>query len=159
MHNRRARPTLRLLREDLDAGWETPHPRRLLEVVPSKDSYRSTNLLWQLTTRLIISLYPPEQGWDRVGDTYSTIAEPGTWTDRAGALGEIVALNALAQSVPGTHSHYTHREHLAGRTIAGNAVRGLCGAFFVPTQDHDRLPVCPTCTQRFEDLADAVRAL
>lgn len=30
MHSRRARPTLRLLAEDLTADWASPHPRRLL---------------------------------------------------------------------------------------------------------------------------------
>ncbi len=30
MHNRRARPTLRLLTEDLGTGWQSPTPRRLL---------------------------------------------------------------------------------------------------------------------------------
>lgn len=28
MHNRRARPTLRVLREDLISGWDSPHPQR-----------------------------------------------------------------------------------------------------------------------------------
>lgn len=31
MHNRRARPTLRLLREDLAADWRSPHVKRSLE--------------------------------------------------------------------------------------------------------------------------------
>lgn len=30
MHNRRARPTLRVLMEDLRGGWESPYPQRLL---------------------------------------------------------------------------------------------------------------------------------
>lgn len=30
MHSRRARPTLRVLREDLNADWESPRPRRVL---------------------------------------------------------------------------------------------------------------------------------
>lgn len=31
MHLRRARPTIRLLREDLNSDWESPHPRRYLQ--------------------------------------------------------------------------------------------------------------------------------
>ena len=31
MHSRRARPTLRLLAQDLTADWASPHPRRLLD--------------------------------------------------------------------------------------------------------------------------------
>lgn len=30
MHNRRARPTLRVLAEDLTTGWSSPRPQRLL---------------------------------------------------------------------------------------------------------------------------------
>ncbi len=30
MHSRRARPTLRVIEEDLTEGWESPRPRRLL---------------------------------------------------------------------------------------------------------------------------------
>lgn len=30
MHSRRSRPTLRLLAEDLTAGWDSPHPQRFL---------------------------------------------------------------------------------------------------------------------------------
>lgn len=31
VHSRRARPTLRLLREDLTDGWDDPEPRRQLD--------------------------------------------------------------------------------------------------------------------------------
>lgn len=58
----------------------------------------------------------------------------------------------LAVSEPGRHSHYAHREHLAGSTIEGRAVRALCGVFFVPTQDHERLQVCPDCDHRYRAL-------
>nr|WP_241728173.1 DUF3039 domain-containing protein [Dietzia maris] len=49
-------------------------------------------------------------------------------------------------------SHYTHREHLAGKTINGEAVRALCGPFFVPRQDHHSLPLCPKCAERYAAL-------
>ncbi|MEA4944613.1 MAG: DUF3039 domain-containing protein [Propionicimonas sp.] len=63
-----------------------------------------------------------------------------------------MANNELAESEPGQFAHYTHRQHLAGNTIDGKAVRGLCGVYFVPTQDHDAMPCCPICQERLAEL-------
>jgi len=124
-----------------------------LEVTPAT-TYAGTSLLWQLTVRALICLSPPEQSWDRYKDTYSNIAEPGSWTSRRAYLDTLVATHEIAESEPGRHSHYTHHEHLAGNTVEGRAVRALCGAFLVPTQDHERLPICPPCQARLSELAD-----
>lgn len=122
-----------------------------LEVVGER-SYLGGDLIWQLTIRALITLSPPEQGWDRYKETFSNIAEPGYFTARTAVLEALDASSALAESVPGSHAHYAHRRHLAGKTIEGKAVRALCGAYFVPTQDHDSLPCCPTCEERLDSL-------
>jgi hypothetical protein len=122
-----------------------------LEIVPS-DRWAGSDLLWQLTIRVLISINPPEQGWDRFDNTYSNIGEPGAWTVRVSELKTLVASNELAVSEPGSTSHYTHRHHLAGKTINGEAVRGLCGAYFVPTQDHESMSECPICAERLAEL-------
>lgn len=119
----------------------------LVDIVP-KSQYAGSDLLWQMTIRILISLEPPEQGWDRYRDTYSNIATPGAWSARAEELEILVQASELAVSEPGSTSHYAHREHLAGKTINGEAVRALCGSFFVPRQDHASLPPCPTCEER-----------
>jgi hypothetical protein len=124
-----------------------------LDVAPIS-TYAGTGLLWKLTIRALVCLSPPEQGWDRYKDSYTNIAEPGAWTTRLAELEKLVAAHELAESEPGRHSHYTHREHLAGNTIEGHAVRALCGAFFVPTQDHEKLPLCPPCRERLSELAE-----
>lgn len=95
---------------------------------------------------------PTRAGWDRYKDSYTNIAEPGAWTTRVAELETLAADRELGESEPGQYSHYTHRQHLAGRTIEGRAVRALCGAFFVPTQDHESLPCCPTCEKQFDEL-------
>lgn len=123
----------------------------LVEIKPDP-KFAASNLVWQMTIRILISLEPPEQGWDRVGDTYTNIGTPGAWTDRQATLSQIVQSGDLAVSEPGSMSHYAHREHLAGTTINGEAVRALCGPFFVPRQDHESLPVCPTCAEKFAAL-------
>jgi hypothetical protein len=122
-----------------------------LELTPVT-KHAASNMLWQATVRLLISLNPPEQGWDRDRDTYMTFAEPGTFTYRITELQRLDENGELGASVPGTVSHYTHRTHLAGSTINGKAVRALCGVYFVPTQDHATLAVCPSCEQRYAEL-------
>lgn len=118
----------------------------------AESKYAGSALLWQLTLRVLISIEPPEQGWDRYGDTFCNIGEPGAWTRRLSGLADLVDSGDLAVSQPGSTSHYTHRKHLAGTTIDGHAVRALCGVYFVPTQDHSALPRCPSCQERFDEL-------
>ena len=137
-----------------DGGYEADEID--LEILPAT-GFTGSSLVWQLAIRALISLSPPEQGWDRYKDTYSNIAEPGAWTTRVDELVALVGGNEIAESVPGSHSHYTHREHLAGSTIEGHAVRALCGVFFVPTQDHESLPTCPQCTERLGELPAFMR--
>lgn len=122
-----------------------------VEIVSAK-KYLGSQLEWQLRLRVLISLSPPEQGWDRYQQSNTNIAEPGAWAARLVELDELVAANELAESQPGANSHYAHREHLAGKTIEGRSIRTLCGVFFVPTQDHDRLPRCPKCETEFGGL-------
>lgn len=123
----------------------------LVEFWP-ESRFAASNILWQMTVRILISLEPPEQSWDRVGDTYSNIGTPGAWSSRRTTLSQWVQSGDLAVSEAGSMSHYTHREHLAGNTINGEAVRALCGPFFVPRQDHESLPICPACAERFAEL-------
>ena len=123
----------------------------VIDIIP-EDRYAGSNLLWQLTLRVLISIEPPEQAWDRLGDSYSNIGEPGTWTKRVDDLTALVQRAELAVSEPGTTCHYTHRDHLAGKTINGEAVRALCGAYFVPTQDHESMPRCPVCEELIAEL-------
>jgi len=114
--------------------------------------YAGSDLAWQLAIRTLISLSPPEQSWDRCQNSYTNIAEPGWWAKRVAELESLVARRELAQSEPGRHSHYAHRTHLAGSTIEGTAIRAICGVFFVPTQDHEALPVCSDCQKQYDAL-------
>lgn len=125
----------------------------MVEILPQSE-YAGSSLLWQLTVRILISIDPPEQGWDRFGDTFSNIGEPGSWARRAEALESLVHTSSLETSELGSVSHYAHRQHLAGQTIDGTGVRGLCGVFFVPTQDQDSLPPCAKCQERLAELPE-----
>lgn len=121
------------------------------KIVPVS-SHAGSNLAWQLALRILVTLSPPEQSWDRYQSSYTNIGEPGSWAKRVVALESLVAERELAESEPGRHSHYAHRRHLAGSTIAGKAVRAICGVFFVPTQDHETLPICPNCQEQYDAL-------
>ena len=83
-----------------------------VEITP-EPRFAASDLLWQLTIRILISIDPPEQGWDRYGDIYSNIADPGAWAKRREALATLVTAGDLALSEPGSMSHYTHRESLS----------------------------------------------
>lgn len=121
-----------------------------VEITPTP-KFVASDLTWQMVTHILISVDPPEQTWDRYKDTYSTIGEIGCWAARVTALEEHNSRGTLAESVPGSTSHYSHKKHLADSTIDGTALRALCGAFFVPSRDHEVLPRCPTCNRRLAE--------
>lgn len=122
----------------------------LVEVHPAHNANR--DLLWTMVQRILISIEPPEQGWDRFNQTYTNIGVPGAWSLRVESLTPLVDANELATSEPGKTAHYVHRKHLAGSTIQGTAVRALCGPYFVPRQDHASLPPCADCQARLDQL-------
>ena len=54
------------------------------------------------------------------------------------------------------HAHYTHKARLTDSYVEGEAVKGLCGTTFVPTQPPDRMEPCATCQAIYQTLnADA----
>jgi hypothetical protein len=110
---------------------------------------RSSGLGWQATLRVLIAISPPETGWDRLGDTYSTIGEIGSLALRIDQLQAITDRGEVAQSQPNYTAHYAHRRNLALSSVAGLGVRSLCGIFFVPYQDHGSLPKCEICEERY----------
>lgn len=117
-----------------------------------EDRWVGGNLYWQLVLRVLTSLAPPHQGWDRYKETYSNIFDPGYLSQRMTELSSLVEEVVLAAMETGTHSHYAHREHIAGHSINGKALRSMCGVYFVPTQDHGSLPTCPQCHELYSAL-------
>lgn len=114
--------------------------------------FAAHDLLWILIVRVLCSISPPEQGWDRFDNTFSNIGEPGAWEKRTKELESLVLRQELQFPEPGKESHYTHREHLSRKTIDGKAVRAMCGVRFVPSRDHAKLPLCPECAQLYRSL-------
>lgn len=54
----------------------------------------------------------------------------------------------------GVQAHYTHDSGIVDATADGDAVRGLCGTWFVPTSDSHTLPLCPACGSAYTGLRD-----
>ncbi|MFC6013745.1 DUF3039 domain-containing protein [Nocardia lasii] len=118
--------------------------------------FATSDLGWLLTVRVLVSLSPPVQGWDRYGSSYSTIAEPGYCREQADRLRVASARDELLPQVLGAVSHRVHTGHLAAATIEGKASRALCGVFFVPMQDHEGLEECAECAAALANLPTTV---
>lgn len=161
---------LDIAKEHKTARFEVHHPtakpRRVVgtwtvEIAPSKEpgleaedcvvsadiepNFTATALAWQMRRAVLNALCPFDQAWDRYQETYSNITERGGWSERAALVRQHVERGELVEWIPGQAKHYCHRKNLAGSAINGTVVMGMCGVFFVPTQDHDKLPMCPEC--------------
>jgi hypothetical protein len=62
------------------------------------DQFKSSELGWAATTRVLIAINPPETGWDAAGDIYSTLSEIGDTEARVFQLQASCDLGELAQS-------------------------------------------------------------
>lgn len=116
------------------------------------NEFATSQLGWLLTIRVLVSLSPPVQSWDRYRTSYSTIAELGYIVSQVERLRLASAREELLPQEFGTVSHRVHTEHLAAATIDGKASRALCGVFFVPMQDHSGLEECAECAARLANL-------
>lgn len=123
-----------------------PRDEIVVDVAPT-GRWMTDPLTRQANVRLLISIHAPEQDWDVGAGMFSTWVEPGSLRTRCDELTSLVARGELAEAVPGRSAHVTHREHLAEKTMNGEAVRALCGVFFVPRQDHVNLPGCARCAE------------
>ncbi|MFD3509763.1 DUF3039 domain-containing protein [Nocardia sp. NPDC058666] len=110
--------------------------------------FAASELGWLLTVRVLVSLSPPVQSWDRYGASYSTIAELGYRAAQRERLQVASAREELLAQELGTVSHRVHTQHLAAATVDGRASRALCGVFFVPMQDHAEIEECVECAER-----------
>ena len=51
-------------------------------------------------------------------------------------------------------SHYVPKDRIVESAVTGEPVRALCGKLWTPSRDPERYPVCPTCKEIFESLAE-----
>jgi Protein of unknown function (DUF3039) len=51
-------------------------------------------------------------------------------------------------------SHYARKDELTEAMVMGTPVVALCGKVWVPSRDPQKYPVCPTCKEVWESLAE-----
>ena len=51
-------------------------------------------------------------------------------------------------------AHYVRKEKILESALSGDAVRALCGKKWIPSRDPSRFPICPTCKDIYESLAE-----
>jgi hypothetical protein len=84
-------------------------------------------------------------------------AGPGTSTVLERELEGDVATRPKLSHGDGDHerfAHYVRKEKILESALSGDAVRALCGKKWVPTRDPSRFPICPTCKDIYESLAE-----
>lgn len=123
--------------------------------ITTDERWRGTDLWWHLAMHTLATINPPEQGWDSAGGSFSNLLEPGTLKNRLAELRHLTEHGELAQTLPSSTAHYTHRRNLAERTVTGEAVQALCGVYFVPRQDAEPLSRCPKCAALLAEFPEA----
>lgn len=95
---------------------------------------------------VLLAVQPDEQSWDpssgATGPIYSLVMSPA---ELDALLAAVDRDGQPGLSNPGQTAHFAHRGHLTESVIEGKPVRGLCGKWFVPRQDHEGKPRCERC--------------
>jgi len=142
--------TARVTVEHVGEPGGTRH--ELLLEVELDDRHKGSTLGWAATLRLLTTIEPRQTAWDAAGGIFSPDSNVGDLPGRILELRELVDAGELALGVPNDLAHYSHRRNLAKAYVEGKGVRTMCGIYFVPTRDHESLPVCPTCDERHRTL-------
>ena len=61
----------------------------VVDIVP-EPRHAGSELFWLAIVRVLTTINPPQQSWDRYKDSYSNIAEPGHWSSRVNELADLV---------------------------------------------------------------------
>lgn len=62
------------------------------------------------------------------------------------------------EAEPGDHerfAHYVKKEKVLESAVSGEPVVALCGKVWVPGRDPKKFPICPTCKEIYENLAES----
>ena len=133
----------------VESDSEPSADAELLVEIDLIDQHKGSAIGWQATLRVLTTLDPRQMAWDRGGGIYSPAPGGVPLGDRVNEVLDLVDRRVLAESIPNDLAHFTHRRSITEATVNGNAVRALCGSFVVPTRDHEALPKCGVCEERF----------
>lgn len=105
----------------------------------------NSNLTDIMRVQILTAIAPPSQDWDVAGGIYSAFEEHGHTEQQLTALRQACEEKKVIEPQMGQLAHYTHTGDITTRTINGEALRAMCGKYFVPMQDPNRFPPCPEC--------------
>lgn len=54
----------------------------------------------------------------------------------------------------GTYAHYVRKTGLTDAAVFGQEIEALCGFRWIPSRDPEKFPVCPTCQEIYDGLAE-----
>ena len=86
---------------------------------------------------------------------FADSTEPGGGTSTLDR--ELEELLEREQVDDGDHdrfAHYVRKEKIVESAVTGKPVIALCGKVWVPGRDPSKFPVCPTCKEIYESLAE-----
>lgn len=69
-------------------------------------------------------------------------------------LEELLRQEQLDEGDHDRFSHYVKKDDILKSAVTGKPVRALCGKKWTPGRDPEKFPVCQTCKEIYEKLAD-----
>lgn len=126
----------------------------LVVVVPA--GWEHQNLYARASIIVKTAIEPQLEAWTsaplnhNAESHWTVLTEEAMFAARATAESGTLSASARPGEVRlGTIAHYSHQDHIAYATVHGEAIRAMCGHWFVPTADHESKPVCATCQENY----------
>lgn len=126
----------------------------ILELLPA--GWKHPALCKMASTIVTSAIDPQPEAWTasplsgNAVSHWTVLTEEAISAARAAAdSGELSADVRPGEVRLGTVAHYSHRDHIAYASVHGEAVRAMCGHWFVPTADHETKPTCATCQEEY----------
>lgn len=112
----------------------------------------NSNLTDMMRIQILTAIAPPSQDWDVAGGIYSAFEEHGHTQQQLTALCQACDEDRVIEPQMGQLTHYTHTGDITTKTVNGEALRAICGKYFVPMQDPNRFPACPECGEIMDQI-------
>lgn len=126
----------------------------IVELVPA--GWEHPTLCKMASTIVTSAIDPQPEAWtasplnDNAVSHWTVLTEDAMSAARAAAdSGKLSADVRPGEVRLGTVAHYSHRDHIAYASVHGEAVRAMCGHWFVPMTDHESKPICATCQEEY----------
>jgi hypothetical protein len=89
-----------------------------------------------------------------------SISEPGGPGEGGGTatldreLEELLDQSSVEDGDHDRFAHYVRKEAILESAVTGKPVKALCGKVWTPGRDPEKFPICPTCKEIYEQLAE-----